>query len=230
MADAVIRSRRRMRIRDRAAAVAACRGDRSRRRRAAPAAGATEPAVLLASVLPGLRRTVRGRQDLRRRVRRAVAAAVLGRRRADRVAAGPVRRDCRVAVQRDGTARVRRQRSGVPARHPADGDDHAVRGDGRLSLQAVQGDRAVRRRSASAATPTPKPPASTTRARTLRRATPGSSSWAAPNFACTGGSASAWTPSTRTSPGILGTAGISQAFGENDLGGTAVRVKILVGR
>ena len=30
--------------------------------------------------------------------------------------------------------------------------------------------------------------------------------------------------------GILGTTGISQAFGEDDLGGTAVRVKILVGR
>ena len=30
--------------------------------------------------------------------------------------------------------------------------------------------------------------------------------------------------------GILGAAGLSQAFGENDLGGTSVRVKILVGR
>jgi opacity protein-like surface antigen len=31
-------------------------------------------------------------------------------------------------------------------------------------------------------------------------------------------------------PNVLGTAGVSQAFGENDLGGTAVRVKILAGR
>jgi hypothetical protein len=31
-------------------------------------------------------------------------------------------------------------------------------------------------------------------------------------------------------PGILGVAGVSQAFGEKDLGGTAIRVKILVGR
>jgi len=31
-------------------------------------------------------------------------------------------------------------------------------------------------------------------------------------------------------PGVLGTAGVSKAFGEDDLGGTAVRVKILVGR
>ena len=31
-------------------------------------------------------------------------------------------------------------------------------------------------------------------------------------------------------PGILGAAGVSQAFGEKDLGGTAIRVKILVGR
>jgi outer membrane protein W len=30
--------------------------------------------------------------------------------------------------------------------------------------------------------------------------------------------------------GILGAAGVSQAFGEQDLGGTSVRVKILVGR
>ena len=30
--------------------------------------------------------------------------------------------------------------------------------------------------------------------------------------------------------GILGATGVSQAFGESDLGGTAVRVSILVGR
>ena len=30
--------------------------------------------------------------------------------------------------------------------------------------------------------------------------------------------------------GILGTAGVSKEFGEDNLGGTAVRVKVLVGR
>ena len=197
------------------------------RRPVAPRQGA---ALLLAPVLSGIRRAVRGRQDVRRRVRHGVGAAVLGRRRADRAAAQRVRRDSRLAFQRDRSSgrsspAARSFPLGIPL--TATVTPFEVTGGYRYRLSKVIipyvaiGVGRYGYSEDSSFNDTGEDVSESHAGFVVL----GGVEFRVHRWVGVGVDAE-YTHVT----GILGAAGISQAFGEHDLGGTSVRVKILVGR